>query len=555
MAMRQRTPGLSLLLTIFKINFPFRAWWDKPPAKKLGGLLLFLLILLSLLPLEKVLFSFFLLLSQTSLVLGQPALVPVLITVAGQMMVLVFGIFYLLPTFYFSQDINRMLHLPLRPRQLLAAKFLVVMAGEVLTLAIFFLPGLLAYGLVWEVGPIYWLLTFFIWLTLPLLPLSLDAIITMLFARVVSFANKRDFLRILGSFLVLPFVIGWQFFSRRFYVPGGGGYSLEEVEVIQGLAAAIGSKFPPALWAARALASPDTLAGWLNLALFILISLVFLGLTALVAEKIFFQDLKAGQEVSRRRGPAAVVNLQPAGLKTALWRREFKLFLRTPVFAMNGLFSILLVPLMMLVPLLAAGELREVISLVRQPQIAAWVALGGAALTIFLSTVNQVAPTSISREGRLFWLLQVLPVEAKLWVRTKLAFSLLFAALGAVIVAVTLFFVLQLSPLALAITVVLGLLGSWPLAVLGLIVDLAWPRLDWVDPQQAMKGNFNGLIAMVLGGLLLGLSALAGYFLFRWGWGYSQVLIVLALELAVIGVIMTFILDRLATKRFRQIGA
>lgn len=553
--MRQRTPGLSLLLTIFKINFPFRTWQDKPPAKKLGGLLLFLLILFSLFPLEKVLFSSFLFLSQTSLVLGQPALVPVLLTVAGQMMVLIFGIFYLLPAFYFSQDINRMLHLPLRPRQLLAAKFLVVMAGETLTLAIFILPGLIAYGLARGAGPVYWLLALFVWLALPLLPLALDAIITLLFARVVSFAGKRDFLRVLGGLLGVAFAIGWQFVSQRFYAPGGRGYSLEEIEAIQGLVAGIGSKFPPALWAARALAGPETLAGWLNLALFSVISLVFLGLTALVAEKIFFRDLMAGQEVGKRRRPAAVVSLKPAGLKAALWRRELKLFLRTPVFAMNGLFSILLVPLMMLVPLLAAGELREVIFLAQRPQIAAWVALGGAALIIFLSTVNQVAPTSISREGRLLWLLQVLPVEAKLWVRIKLAFSLLFAALGAVIVAAALFFILHLPLLALVTSVVLGLLGSWPAAALGLIVDLAWPRLDWVDPQQAMKGNFNGLIAMVLGGLLLGLSAVVSYYLFRWGWGYSRVLIALALELVIVGVIMTLTLDRLAAKRFREIGA
>ncbi|QGP91308.1 hypothetical protein MGLY_06390 [Neomoorella glycerini] len=116
---RQHSPWQALLITILKINLRNTTGKGRLPGRGLVRLLLAFLVLLSFIPLEIIFFSFFLSLSRASLAVGQPALVPVLIAVAGQTVVLVFGMFYLMSAFYFSRDIDRMLHLPLRPRQLL----------------------------------------------------------------------------------------------------------------------------------------------------------------------------------------------------------------------------------------------------------------------------------------------------------------------------------------------------------------------------------------------------------------------------------------------------
>jgi len=42
---------------------------------------------------------------------------------------------------------------------------------------------------------------------------------------------------------------------------------------------------------------------------------------------------------------------------------------------------------------------------------------------------------------------------------------------------------------------------------LGLIIDMHRPQLDWSDPQRAMKGNLNGLLAIVAAVLAYGLPA------------------------------------------------
>lgn len=551
---RQRSPWQALLITILKINLRGRGDKGRLAGKKLPFLLLVILLLLSFIPLESLFFSFFLSLSRDSLNAGQPTLVPVLIVVSGQMVVLVFGIFYLISAFYFAHDIDGMLHLPLRPRQLLAAKFLVVILGELLTAAVITVPGFLGYGLARGGNLAYWLMALLVLLVLPLLPLTLDTIFTLVLARVANLSRQRDVVRVLGALLGLCLAIGIQFFSQRF-APGETAFRPGSLGVFQGLAGRVGSTFPPSLWAAGALAMPAEVAGWVNLALLMALSLAVVGLATLVAERVYLQDLLTGQEVPtrRRRQRPAPATLATAGVTAALWRRELKLFLRTPTFVMNGLINTIVFPLMMLIPALSRGDTASLILLSRRPHLPGWLALGGAGLVMFLNTINNVAPTAISREGKFIWLLRSLPVEPRLLVRIKLLFSLAFAALRAVLVSLVLFLVLHLPPAYLAAMFLLGLLSSWPVAAVGLMVDLSYPRLDWVDPQQAMKGNFNGLIAMVLALPLVLLLVLTVFLLSRLGQGYNRIVILLALELVLAGLATTRILEGMAEKRFRGI--
>ncbi len=373
---------------------------------------------------------------------------------------------------------------------------------------------------------------------------------TLALARVANLSRQRDVLRVLGGLFGIILAIGFQFFSQ--HLSSGGGAYRGNLDIFQGLAGRIGSIFPPALWAAGALANPDQGTGWVNLALLAALSLAIVGLTALIAERVYFRDLLAGQEgPGRRRQQRPVpVSLAASSITAALWQRELRLFLRTPTFVMNGLVSIFVFPVILVIPFLSLKGSTGWNLLSQQPHLAGWIALGYAGMIMFLSLTNNVAPTAISREGRFIWLLRSLPVAARLLVRVKLLFSLAFALLGALLVSGILYLVLHLPPAYLAITFALGLLGSWPLAALGMMVDLTYPRLDWVDPQQAMKSNFNGLIAMVLALPLVIILALSALLLARLGQGYNAMVTLLALELVLAGLVTTRFLEGMAGKRF-----
>jgi len=84
---------------------------------------------------------------------------------------------------------------------------------------------------------------------------------------------------------------------------------------------------------------------------------------------------------------------------------------------------------------------------------------------------------------------------------------------------------------------------------LGLMVDFNKPRLDWQNPQQAVKQNMNGLMAMGLSVATIAVCAGAGYLLaFILGWSIGLT----GLILIVLAIIELTIAWNLALKSARQ---
>ncbi len=85
-------------------------------------------------------------------VLGQPEIVLTLAFLICQMMMIFFGIFYMMSAFYFSNDIQFLVPLPLKPYQVLGSKFLIVMLFEYFTAIPVMLPPVIIYGIRTGIG-------------------------------------------------------------------------------------------------------------------------------------------------------------------------------------------------------------------------------------------------------------------------------------------------------------------------------------------------------------------------------------------------------------------
>mgnify|MGYP000916645399 CR=1 FL=1 len=100
--------------------------------------------------------------------------------------------------------------------------------------------------------------------------------------------------------------------------------------------------------------------------------------------------------------------------------------------------------------------------------------------------------------------MESLPVSPQVQVRGKLLYSLGFAVIQLAILTASVGFVLRPDTATLLLAAALALLVSWPVSAICLMNDLVSPKLSWTNPQQAMKGNFNTLIAGVVSLLYLG---------------------------------------------------
>lgn len=120
--------------------------------------------------------------------------------------------------------------------------------------------------------------------------------------------------------------------------------------------------------------------------------------------------------------------------------------------------------------------------------------------------LNCVGVTTFSREGSNFWIMRTLPIKAVDQILGRLLASLFIQVIGALVLIISIFFVIKLDIIGIALIFLLGLLASTPMTLLGMIIDIMRPMLNWTNPQQAMKQNFNVLIGMglatIYGGVL-----------------------------------------------------
>ncbi len=528
----------------------------KGGSKKQIGLLL--LVGLSLLPFLRLLFELSSGIYQATTILGDPSLALLLAAAAGQFTVLVFGVPYLASAFYYEDDFSRLAPLPLAPWQLAGAKLLLVWLGELLTLLLTVAPILVVYGLRARPSAWYWLVLPIMYLLLPALPLAVATPVTALVMRLGGRFRDRDKARVLFSLLFLILVLGLQAVLMR----SGDDPSValqEKLLARPDLAAGVRSWLPPAVWFGQALAQAGTAGGLWYLLLFALLSVAALAILALLAPGVVRQAL-AEQEAPKRSNNRRKKHRARLALSAgsspfiACLEREARLFWRTPIFALNGTINLFLLPLIILLPLVARGELKQVVNFVMVGGDLRWLAgLILAAIGAVTAAMNQVPSTAISREGSLlFWSL-VLPLSPRTQLLAKLTFSLSLQCLAAVAWAAVAYFFFHLSGLPLLAGTALGLLAAWPLAEVGLMIDLTWPRTQWTDPQKAMKGNFNGLLASLVGWLLIALSGFFLWLLYRAVGSFTLLYLAAAVYFAALGVVFDRLLLAYGSRRWPRL--
>jgi len=490
--------------------------------------------------------------------LAQPEFVLAMGIVYSQLVALIFGFFYLISTLYFSDDINLLLTLPLSPAAVLGARFVTVLINEYLTMAVIAVPPFVVYGLHQPIPAVYWPLAAVVYLLLPLIPLTADTLFVTVLMRVTGLSRSKHFLRVAGALAVTGFALGFQILFSR--LPQGSEEEFLQKLIARpgGLVDIIGRRFPPSIWATKLLAAPALPGSIIYLLLFLSLNLICVTAVYLLARHIYYPGLMETSQVQRGHRQLLSSAVPPMLARTrspllALIDRELKTFLRHPIFLMTGAMNILLVPIVLLISAVATGHLKSLISLFNQPQLTPYVTLGLGGILTFLTATNTIAATSVSREGRLFWISRLIPVHPRLQVLAKLIHALIYAVFNVIIIDLI---VLYLAPVGISVIIIgsiTGFLGSLLAVVIGVLIDVCFPKLRWSDPQQAMKGNINALIAMVVPGMLMAATGYMDVRLLMYG---LKPLIVYAVTWAILILLVTATLSytlHIAEERYRRI--
>ena len=501
--------------------------------------------------------------------MGQERAILTLGFLAGQLLILLFGIYYVISAFYFSRDLEMLIPLPLRPYEVMLSKFAVIVINEYLTVMAVVLPVVITFGVLAKGGAGYWVNAVLVYAALPIIPLAVVSVLVVAMMRFINVSRKKDILILAGSILLIVASLALQVGLRRSQGQGPEA-SAQAVAAFftspDSLLNRVGAKFPPSIWAAKAVAGGFSGEGLANLALLLGTSLALFAIIIVLAEKLFYRGLVGLSETTgkkRRLTRDEMSRRVSSGRRAgaAVFGREWRIMNRTPIFLLNGVLVVVIVPVIfVLMATMGTGkggggggsDLSAILKTMTSAN-PLYAILAAALFMTVCGSLNGTSASTFSREGAQFWISRVIPVAPREQAAAKFLHSYLIAMLGVVTASVVAAIVLHLKTAHLAAAAGLALVAGVLLTAVGMIIDLARPLLDWTNPQKAIKQNLNVLLAMladigILTAVFFGVKALIKAKL-----SANVVLGVLFVGLAALAAISYKILLKFADKRYQEI--
>jgi len=493
-------------------------------------------------------------------VINQQGLILAMAMPAVVIIIFFFGIAYIINTFYFSTDIENLLPLPLKPAEILGAKFATVLVYEYITEAVILIPVFAVYGVKNRESLLFYMFGILIFLILPVIPLVTASIIDMVIMRFTNLAKNKDAFRIFGGIFAMVIALTINIYAQRFAMNitdpnkvmellNKGNNSLIEIT---------SSFFPSTKIAVYCMINSSSLSGIYQLLIFIIITVFAFLIFIMLGKMLYFAGVIGISETASKR---KVLSKRELGKNTRMSPvvysytiKELKLLFRTPVYFLNCILMNFLWPIFLMLPIIAqpksANNLTSLIPYIQNSSSGPMVISAALACGIFITASNMITSTSISREGKNLFFIKYIPVDYTKQMMGKVMSGMIMGIMGMLMIIPIAIFMLKLKVYIVVISFIVSILGIFFSALFGILIDVIMPKLNWDTEQKAVKQNFNGLIS-IFGSF--GIAALIVFFSVKFPLDLIKIIIAVTIIFGIIDFILYKILTNYCVKRLKGI--
>lgn len=462
--------------------------------------------------------------------------------------VFIFGIFYVVSTMYHAKDIDMLRALPLKPFQILGAKFVTLVIYEYILEAYILLPVLVGFGIKSGAGISYIIYALLLLLATPTIGLSIASLIVMIVMRFTSFGKNKQVFNFVGSILILALALGLNFGMQKL-----GNISQEQIAAIMSgqssIVSVVSNIFPGVIFASQALLESSSLAGLGNLVLYLACCAAGIAVFLGAGQLLYFKGvIGITESAAKRKG---VQDIRKETLKTsstsAYLKKEFRMLVRSPIGFMQCVLTNIMWPVLIAIMFFSGDGLDGIKQLLvaADPKFVIMILVGMSAV---ISSTNPTASTSISREGKAFYISKYIPLAISKQLSAKIITGFVLSVFGTIIICV-MAAVLGLSIVDAAIALLLGLAVGAVLSVAGVLIDSAHPKLEWMNEQQAIKQNLNVLLHTIVGVVIAAVLILPVWLL---PMSFAVSILYMAAILVVILIILLRMVNTKAAKRIAE---
>ncbi len=412
----------------------------------------------------------------------------------------IFSFSFVLNELFFSNDIEKLLPLPIKPVQLVMSKFTICFIVESVMQVAVIIAGIIGYVYALNLGFINVILSIIEILTIPLIPMIYTAIICLLIMHFTKFIrNKENVKKISIIFVIILIILLCLFinqikdFNFEVYLQNfvnGDHRFLNVMNII----------FPHIDMFTNTLTNGSII----SLLEYILINTIYVVLFILLTKKVYFNsviDLTSKNNNTNKSSTNILKKSKRKNVIISYLSKEFKILLRTPSFFINCMIINVIWPVIIyalyqissidysidkIKGLLATGDVKTQLTIMLLVFI----------ISVLVSSMNSIAATAFSREGKNFEFIKYIPLSYKVQWFIKYLIGFIISFLGVNIYLLIIYIMLDLSFITILELLLLSMISISLVCLIGVYIDSVQPRLYWDDENNALRENYNTFISM-----------------------------------------------------------
>lgn len=426
---------------------------------------------------------------------GMEKIIPAYALTVVSLMILFFSVYKAGSIIFQMKSYEMLISLPITPAAIVVSRFLTMYVQNTVMGMFIFLPIMGVYGVMVKPGAGFYIMMLFGGILLPLIPMTIATSIGALILAVSSRMKHKNLVNILLNLIVVIGILA----ASALFGASAGELQMSDADLMRNLGEILErelfSLYPPARLFSEGAAEGKILS---FLAFAGLSVGIFLLMTALIQWK--FVTICTAINARSARKNYQMQELSQKSPLLALYKRELKRYFASSIYVLNTMIGcILMVVLAVGVLISGTAEIEQMMGLSGKIT---------KVLPMVLAFACGLSPTtvsSVSMEGKQWWIAKSLPVSTGQLINSKVMVNLTIALPCYFVTEIILFFAMDMSVTERIFLFVIPLVYIFYATVLGIVINLKMPSFQWESEAAVVKQSGAVLLAMLFSFLSAGI--------------------------------------------------
>ena len=418
--------------------------------------------------------------------------------------------------YYFSKDLEYILPFPIKPIELLVARFNMLMSISYVSIVMFVLTPLIIYGMLAATSLWYYLGMIIVIITFPIFFGLIISVIMLFVMQLSKLIKNKDIFQLLVTVILIGILTLFEshafnnVLSNVEYIEQiQQGETINLIEIINDKIIEVNNYLITVNPSVKILTGNNIFRNIIELIKIIFVNILSFIIFIFIGKQLYLKNiLKNIQKINinKIKNKKENYKYKKINKNKSYIKNEFRELIKTPTFFMQCIFPIVLMVITLTIIVIALYP--SLVAIMQTEEVAEVMPEFKFDITIFITiiiimqlifTFSNLSITAISRKGKNAFFIKYIPIPLyKQFLYLNLPQIILNIFISLIILGAAKYLVPEIYLIYLVPMFIIGVILNIINSFLMLMVDLRKPNLEWDNETDAIKQNKNKLYQYVL---------------------------------------------------------